>query len=100
MKTTRHDIRKADGGRSVVHITAGGHPTGSSVSHNLSFRVQDFDSGKGLSPRCSVCGEHRVTIRAKHDDLCGSCLTALAHGLNEAQKTTGERGKRYGKKES
>jgi hypothetical protein len=97
LKQTRHEVRKSDGSRSTVHISASARSTGSDVRSDLNFRVQDFGTrgvrGTGIRPRCSVCHEHVATIRAKSDDLCTSCLAALSHAMGEALRTKGERGK-------
>jgi len=95
----RHDVRKSDGKRAVVHVDSnrqvGGHSQG-----KFSYRVEDF-SGGVAPPRCTVCQSRGVSvIRANKDDICSSCLLKLSHALNEAEKAMGERGKKYARKET
>jgi len=90
----RHDVRKSDGRRAVVHISTGSQ-VGTHSQGKFQFRVEDF-GGEVAPPRCAVCRSQKVAvIRAVKDDICANCLLALSHGLNEAEKTIGERGKRY-----
>ena len=92
----RHDVRKSDGRRAVVHISSGAS-VGTHSQGKSQFRVEEF-GGEIAPPRCSVCKSRDVAvIRADKDDICANCLLSLSHGLNEAEKTMGERGKRYDK---
>ena len=97
---TRHEVRKSDGSRAAVQITSRSQSPGSTNRQTFDYRIDDFGntSGTAIKSRCSICRSHVATIRAVKDDLCGSCLSTLSHALNEAQKTTGERGKDYRKK--